>query len=189
MAKNFTIMVTANGTKVGYKFETVLAQGFGWVPGDRVAYRGAYCFIASHGDAVARFTLLRVEYAKVNDKKMDEASRYYDGTIYSGPRHQLGDLPGALEPYEPHVGDLYPAPPRVVFRTPGSLPEIVDVRDYAIDGQSGADPFRYDYVGTQSPDHVGFVAYQHQDDSGFDEPVFAIYYDRLTSALEMGVVE
>lgn len=189
MGKHFEIMVTANGTKVGYRFDSTLVQGFGWVPGDRVAYRGAYCFLASHGEAVARFTIVRIEYAKVNDKGMDEGVRFYDGSVYSGPKHQLNDVPGALEPYVPHVGDLYPAPPRIVFRTPGSLPEIVDVRDYGLDGQTGEDPFRYDYVGATTPDHVGFVAYQHQDDSGSDEPVFAIYYDRFTLATTMGIVE
>lgn len=188
MAKKFSIMVSANGTKASYTFETILSRGFGWVGGDRVGYGCAYAFLAdAHRVAAARVTFTRIEYAKINDKRMDEGARHYDGTVYVGPRRQLGECPPPAEEYVPHFGPFPPAP-QIIFSIPttaGRSGEVIDVRDYAIDPQSGIDPFRYDFVGVQSEAHVGFVAYQHQDDSGQDEPVFAIYYDVLTAAIAM----
>lgn len=189
MARRFSIAVSANGTKAHYSFDTVLSNRFGWTGGDRVGYACAYAFlIDASAVAVARVTFTRIEYAHVNDKGMAEGARWYDGRVYvpaagEKPRRQLNDCPGPSEPYEPHVG-AYPTPPRITFRQSANG-ELIDVRDYATDPQEGTELFRYDFVGERNEDHVGFVAFQRQLDTEEDEPVFAVYYDRLDSGIVM----
>ena len=98
------------------------------MPGDRVGYRCAYAFLRSRGQLVARVTFTRIEYARLNDKYMDEASRYYDGTVYTGPDRQLNDCPSPSEPYVEATGPIGPLP--IVRFEEASTATILEVRDY-----------------------------------------------------------
>ncbi|MGH2595270.1 MAG: hypothetical protein ACRDH7_04825 [Actinomycetota bacterium] len=177
----FRIQASANGTKAKFSYLLSLpGQGgaeTGWTAGDRVAYRCAYAFLRSGGQLVARVTFTRIEYANINDKYMDEGSRYYDGTVYTGTHHQLNDCPGASEPYVDVSGPIGPLP--VVTFADADSSSILEVRDYAHVTQNGGGiPWQFKIVSA-TPDRVTVVGYQ----SG--EPALAIYYDRLSPSITL----
>jgi hypothetical protein len=174
--RSFQIMANANGTKARFTYAVSLpGQGgvaTGWTAGDRVAYRCAYMFLRSGSQLVARVTFTRIEYAKINDKYMDEGARYYDGTPYTGSAHQLNDCPGATEPYVEVSGPIGPTP--VVTFADASSGTILEVRDYSeVTQKVGGVPWQFQIVSA-TPDRVVVIGYQ----SG--EPALAVYYDRLS---------
>jgi hypothetical protein len=177
----FSIGTSANGTRAHFSYLLSLpGQGgaaTGWTAGDRVAYRCAYAFLRSGGQLVARVTFTRIEYTKIDDKYMDEAERYYDGTSYTGTHHQLNDCPGATEPYVDVPGPIGPTP--VVTFADASSGAILEVRDYSAVRQDGSGvPWEFQIVSA-TPDRVTVVGYQ----SG--EPALAIYYDRLSPSITL----
>lgn len=174
----FTIMASAEGTKVkfAYLLSLPVDAATGWVAGDRVAYRCAYMFLRSGGELVARVTFTRIEYAKVNDKRMDEAARYYDGTVYTGSARQLNDCPAPTEPYVEATGPIGPLP--VITFSDASTGATLEVRDYRNVVQTGGVPWEFQIVAA-TPDRVSVVAYQSR------EPVVAIYYDRLSPSITL----
>lgn len=173
-------MVASDGTKAEFPYLlSVPGQGpeTGWTAGDRVAYRCAYAFLRSGGQLVARVTFTRIEYAKINDKYMDEAERYYDGTPYKGSAHQLNDCPGPTEPYVEVAGPIGPTP--IVTFTDVASGAILEVRNYsAVRQVGGGTPWRFQIVSA-TPDHVSVVGYR----SG--EPALAVYYDRLSTGITL----
>lgn len=135
-----------------------------WVNGDREGYRCAYGFMydyspdqgVGHDDAhlIARATIVRpVEagYGAVNDRYMEEAARYYDGTVNTVPGNEIVDedcQAVALDPdfdyanYVPHGADEI----RVgLFKADG---QIGDVRDFTKVVTSI--PGHFEYVKTEN---------------------------------------
>ena len=122
---------------------------------------------------MGRVTFMRIEYAMINDKYMDEAARYYNGTRYTGHHHQLNDCPEPSEAYVDATGPIGPVP--VVTFTDTATGIALDVRDFATVEQSGGGtPWEFQVVAA-GPRRVRIVGYQS------DEPVVAIYYDRMSS--------
>jgi hypothetical protein len=112
--------------------------GSKWVAGDREGYRCGYGFVMdASGDIAGRFAFVRPPdqaYAKVNDKYMNEAERYLDGTptpYFGGTEKEIPeedctnvlssiDYDGACRPVDerPRVG---------FFDGQGN---VLDIRDY-----------------------------------------------------------
>lgn len=177
----FQIMAIAKGTKAKFTYDVSLPSqagaAIGWTAGDREAYRCAYAFLLAGGQPVARVTFTRIEYANINDKYMDEAARYYDGTPYTGTNHQLGDCPGSTVPYVDVSGPIGPLP--VVTFADAASGAILEVRDYShVIQVGGGVPWEFQIVSA-TPARVTVVGYQ----SG--EPALAIYYDRLSPSITL----
>lgn len=112
--------------------------GAQWISGDRQAYACAYGFIEDpNGNIAGRFTFVRppeAGYAKVNDKFMEEAERFYDGTIVDPPQGNeitSEDCSGAaLSPidYDDACVGAVDERPRVAFFD--SKGQVLDIRDY-----------------------------------------------------------
>jgi hypothetical protein len=134
-------------------------------------------FLRLRGRLVGRVTFTEIEYTKINDKYMDEASRYYDGTVYTGPEQELNDCPAPSEPYEEAVGPIGPLP-RMVFRE-ASSGRVVEVRDYRrLEQRGGGERWEFQVVGATAR-RVTVLAYQER------EPIMAIYYDRLSQRIRL----
>lgn len=54
----------------------------GWVDGDKIAYCSAYMFLEHEGLIVGRVTFVRIAYAKVNDSRMLEGQRDFNGDFH-----------------------------------------------------------------------------------------------------------
>lgn len=107
-----------------------------WIDGDREGYRCAYGFIeGADGEIDGRFAFVRPPnqaYGKVNDKYMDEAVRYLDGTLTNLDGNEIPDedctdvlsdidYNGACRPVDER--------PRVAFFDQGG--NVLDIRDYS----------------------------------------------------------
>lgn len=174
---HFTIMVSSKGTKAEFSYQTSLPSGASWVGGDRVGYRCAYMFLIWQGQVVGRVTFTQIEYAKVNDKFMDEGARWYDGTVYTGSHHQLNDCPRPLEPYADANGPIGPLP--VMTFSDAATGQALEVRNYVdvVQGGTGK-PWKFQVV-TARPQHVTVIGYQD------GESILAIYYDRLSPTIRL----
>lgn len=170
---SFTIMASAEGTKVKFPYKYKI----GWVAGDRVGYSCAYMFLRSRGQLVARVTFTRIEYVMLNDKYMDEAARFYDGTVYTGSDRELDDCPAPSEPYVHAYGPFGPLP-IMKFSDP-STGTLLEVRDYRKLVQNGGGVHWEFKIVAATPDRVTVIGYQSR------EPALAIYYDRLTSRIKL----
>ena len=177
-----------------------------WVPGDREGYGCFYAFAYDEhpnpfgslaeprpAELTHRATIVRPEnagYGKINDKYMDEAVRYYDGTPFTGTTNEIPDEDCRAEAlddfdyenYEPHGPDNI----RVglfVERTTGW--EIGDIRDftdipvaYNADGAMG----HFEFVSFENGRvTIVFVLAQNQKVS------HVFYYDTLTTGGRMAV--
>lgn len=103
----------------------------GWVDGDRVAYRCAYGFLEWNGEIVGRVTFTRIpeadSYSMVNDRFMESAVRYYDGSLNLNPSlNQLNDCPLPDEAYDAQVRSVRPT-----IRYSTAAGELVEIRRYA----------------------------------------------------------
>lgn len=109
--------------------------GSKWVHGDREGYRCAYGFVMdANGDISGRFAFVRPPdqtYAKVNDKYMNEGTRYLNGSLFTGEGNEISeenctdvlsaiDYNGACRPVDerPRIG---------FFDGQGN---VLDIRDY-----------------------------------------------------------
>lgn len=158
-----------------------------WVDGDREGYQCGYGFMYDkhpnpfghpeinrpESHFIARVSIVRADaYGKVNDKYMEEAVRFYDGTVNTVPGNELvaeDCLAAAIEPgfdydaYQPHGEDQI----RVgLFRADG---EIGDIRDLTTNNPFGG---HFEFVSFDGARvQVVFVA----DVTG--KPSHALYYD------------
>lgn len=113
--------------------------GAQWISGDRQGYACAYGFIEDpNGEIDGRFTFVRppdASYAKVNDKFMEEAERFYDGSLVEpsqGSEITSEDCSGAaLSPidYDTACIGVVDERPRVGFFDEQG--RILDIRDYS----------------------------------------------------------
>lgn len=180
--QGFTIIASAEGMKAKFDYLASLPSlgiASGWVAGDRVGYGCAYAFLRSGNKVVGRVTFLRIEYVKVNDKRMDEGARWYNGARYTGSHRQLNDCPESSESYVEATGPIDPTP--VVTFSDAATGAVLEVRDFAAVEQSGdGEPWLFQVVSA-GPRRVTIVAYE----SG--EPILAIYYDRLSTGTRVSV--
>lgn len=111
-------------------------DGATWLDGDREGYRCGYGFItdASGWDIHGRFAFVRPPdqaYGKVNDKYMDEAERYLDGTptTFEGNEIPDEDCTDVLSDID-YEGACRPVDerPRVAFFDGAG--KVLDIRDY-----------------------------------------------------------
>ena len=174
----FSIMASAEGTKVKFLYLFDLpAPEAGWVAGHRVGYGCAYMFLRVGEELIGRVTFTRIEYTKINDKYMDEAARYYDGSVYTGSDHQLNDCPPPTEPYVEAEGRIGPLP--LMTFSDASTGETLEIRDYRKVEQSGSGPGWKFQIVSARPQRVTVLAYQDR------EPILAIYYDRLSPSIRL----
>lgn len=113
-------------------------DGATWLDGDREGYRCGYGFItdSTGWDIQGRFAFVRPPsqaYGKVNDKYMDEAVRYLDGSPVvgnDGNEIQDEDCTDVLSPIN-YEGACRPEDerPRVAFFD--GLGNVLDIRDYS----------------------------------------------------------
>ena len=181
--RSFVIMASAEGTKAQFSYPSSLnVDGIaaGWVSGDRVGYGCAYAFLRSGRHLVGRVTFMRIEYASLNDRFMDEGSRFYDGARSHGSHHQqLNDCPAPREGYEEATGPFGPTP--IVTFSDTATGTILEVRDFNTIVQSGdGEPWHFQ-VEAAGAHRVTIVAYET------DEPVLAIYYDRMSSGITVSI--
>jgi len=112
------------------------AENSAWVDGDREGYRCAYGFLEHNGEIVGAFGAVRPlgqGYGKVNDRYMDEAVRYLDGTLtgYSGGEITEEDCQTGILSPDVDYTEVYEGPderPRIGFFSGSG--EILDIRDY-----------------------------------------------------------
>lgn len=112
-------------------------DGATWLDGDREGYRCAYGFITGpDGDTIqGRFAFVRPAdqaYGKVNDKYMDEAERYIDGSLYTGGGMEITeenctDLRSSID-YTGTCRDVDERPRVAFFDAAGN---VLDIRDYS----------------------------------------------------------
>lgn len=112
--------------------------GSKWVHGDREGYRCGYGFVMdARGDIAGRFAFVRPPdqaYAKVNDRYMNEAERYLDGTPtpYFGtnakeiPEEDCTDVRSEID-YEGACRPVDERPRVGFFDGQGN---VLDIRDY-----------------------------------------------------------
>jgi hypothetical protein len=117
------------GTNLPYQ------PGSQWVAGDREAYACGYGFVmGADGSIDGRFAFVRPPdqaYGKVNDKYMDEAERYLDGTPYTGGQKEITDeacssVLSSID-YEGACRSVDERPRIAFFDGSGN---VLDIRDY-----------------------------------------------------------
>ena len=109
--------------------------GSKWIAGDRQGYGCGYGFVTgADGSIDGRFAFVRPPdqaYAKVNDRYMDEAQRYLDGTPYTGSGAEITDedCNNVLSPidYEGACRSIDERPRVAFFDGNG---HVLDIRDY-----------------------------------------------------------
>lgn len=170
-----------------------------WVPGDRQAYAVAYGFLydkhpapfghsvsrqPGEGVFIARFTISRIAgagYAKVNDRYMNEAERYWDGRRFTGSTNEIQDEDASVVSasdfeYEPFEG---PGDTNIrvgLFRGDGAIGDIRDFNGLTV--YSSDIKFRVVPEITVAPDgnqRVAVVMYER------DLPGIVFYYDTMNS--------
>jgi hypothetical protein len=129
-----------------------------WVSGDREGYRCAYGFVKdAAGEITGRFAFVRPEgqtYTKINDKYMEEAERYLDGspTPYFGtnakeiPEEDCLDVRSDID----YSGACRPVDerPRVGFFDGEG--DVLDIRDYSNTDATNVIFNLFDFVGTRA---------------------------------------
>lgn len=157
-------------------YDRTLSPGVGWTDGDRAGYRCAYMFLLRNGRPVGRATFIRIDgaaaYTMVNDDRMQEGARYFDGTLApaDAPK-ELKQCPQATEAYEPYHGpDQRPV---ITFEAKlGGA--VLETRDYRNTIAGPGVTFRQ---VLDTPSRATVVGYQ----DGL--PAVVVYYDRLVSAV------
>jgi hypothetical protein len=150
----------------------------GWVDGDRLGYRCAWMFLDHGGQMVGRVTFARIPdatYAAVNDRSMNEGSRYFDGTLAPSGTQQTTHVSFGEEivdvKYEEFAGD--DQRPTIKFVSGGDL---LEVRDYKKTRVENGIKFRQ---VSASGSRVTVVAYEN------NLPVVVIYYDSIHPSVSL----
>lgn len=179
--------------------------GVGWDDGDRVGYRCTYMHLVRHNgegrsddDVLGRVWFTNFSeaenYAIVNDRFMESAIRYFDGTPYTGSQVQLNDCPGPTVAYEPYTG--LDERPRIDY----VASSLLEVRDYgptvAHEGVTFelhdhiTEPFTAVGELGQDPhtvyERVVVIAYLDRGD-GVNLPAMPVYYDSLDPEVDLVV--
>lgn len=149
-----------------------------WTDGDRAGYRCLYGFLTLDGVPVGRVTFMRVEgaadYGMVNDSKMEEGARYYDGTLApSGAPQELGQCPEPDVAYQPYTGP--DQRPTITYSTPSG--QLLEVRNYKTLYAGPGITFQQT---ESSSGQITVVAYE------FGNPVIVVYYESISSNVVMG---
>jgi len=148
----------------------------GWTDGDRAAYKCLYGFLLWRDRIAGRVTFTRVPgatYALINDEKMAEGARMYDGSLPPpGSSRELGECPAPDQTYEPYFGP--DERPVVTFET--NRGRLLEVRDYRPTVAGPAIKFR---LIDSTAQRVTVVAYFN------DQPVIVVYYDSMSSRVTM----
>ena len=158
-------------------YARTLPSGASWTDGDRDGYRCFYAFLLMGSRVIGRVTFIRVDaaasYVVVNDKRMNEAVRYYDGSIAppSAP-NELNDCPTVTQSYTAFSGDQRPT----VNYTNKRTGAIFETRPYASLTTGNGVGFRLDSVTGK---RATVVAYLNS------LPVIVIYYDSMAANVLM----
>lgn len=157
-----------------------------WLDGDREGYSCAYGFLERGDEIVGRFTATRIEgaaYAKVNDRDMGEAERYYDGTPFGGDTGEIPDEScvneaaalSSIDYTDPEVCARPDERPRIVFWDDGDVLEIRDYRNTVLHSDEG----KFVWLGVE--DNRATVAFCVEEG-----PAIAFYYDGLGDGIVTG---
>ena len=183
-ANSFEIMLIDTGKQEAMwiaPYAREITPGVGWVGGDRAGYRCAYMFLLKGGTPVGRVTFIRVDgaatYTMVNDERMEEGARYFDGTVApEGSPNELKQCPESTVAYEPYDGpDQRPIITFAMRRSGVPL----EIRDYTKTVAAPGVTFR---LLSESPQESVVVAYK----DGL--PAVAVYYTRLVPSVVVRTV-
>lgn len=160
-----------------YARELPYGVGTGWTDGDRSGYRCLYGFLTQNGVPVGRVTFMRVEeaasYAMVNDSRMLEGARYYDGTLApSNAPKELGQCPEPSISYTPFNGP--DQRPTILYASPGG--QMLEIRNYKTLVVGEGITFQQT---ESSPGRITVVAYE------WGNPVIVVYYESISSSVVM----
>lgn len=179
-ADQFDIMLINTETRTAMwvaGYDRTLSPGVGWDDGDRAGYRCAYMFLMRNGQPVGRATFIRIDgaaaYTMVNDERMVEGHRYFDGTL-AGPDApmELKECPFTEQPYEPYFGPDQ----RPVITYNQKRGAVLETRNYLNTVAGPGVTFRQ-VASTQQ----GVTVIGYQD----GQPAVAVYYESLVPAVVM----
>lgn len=153
----------------------------GWIDGDRETYYCLYGFLTHNGAIVGRVTFYALEAVVstpqgtivISDRFMEEAVRFYDGTLAAPGQVELHDCG------EHFTGTTYPD-----YTGPGELPvveyvhngETIEFRNYQA---LSFNPILKFQVVEATDERVTVVVYKN------NVAQVAVYYESMTPALDM----
>lgn len=157
------------------------AENTGWIDGDRETYYCLYGFLTHNGEIVGRVVFYALEAVVstpqgtivISDRFMDEAVRYFDGTLAAPGQVELHDCG------EHFTGTTYPD-----YTGPGELPvveyvhngETIEFRNYR---PLAFNPIIKFHVVEATDQQVVVVAYKN------NIAQVAVYYSSLSDDLTM----